>query len=60
MLPCAQVLHTMSLNSSVIVRNQMAAPKLFHRLEKQLAKPQGPQVASALIQVLVDWAHLFG
>ncbi|KXZ45465.1 hypothetical protein GPECTOR_54g206 [Gonium pectorale] len=54
------VLHTMSLNSSTIVRNQMAAPRLFQRLEKQLAKPQGPQVATAIVQVLVDWAHLFG
>ncbi|PNH09952.1 hypothetical protein TSOC_003382 [Tetrabaena socialis] len=49
----------MSLNCSVIVRNQIAMPKLFHRLEKQLAKPQGPQVASAIVQVLVDWSHLF-
>ncbi|GFR41602.1 hypothetical protein Agub_g2326 [Astrephomene gubernaculifera] len=54
------VMHTMSLNCSQFVRNQLAAPKLFQRLEKQLAKPQGPQVATAIVQVLVDWAHLYG
>ncbi|GLI70835.1 hypothetical protein VaNZ11_015848 [Volvox africanus] len=54
------VLHTMSLNCGTVVRNQMALPKLFQRLEKQLARPQGPQVATALVQVLVDWAYLFG
>ncbi|KAG2500331.1 hypothetical protein HYH03_001907 [Edaphochlamys debaryana] len=54
------VLHTMALNSGVAVRNQMAVPKLFGRLEKQLAKPPGPLVASAILQVLVDWQHLFG
>ncbi|GLC52660.1 hypothetical protein PLESTB_000654500 [Pleodorina starrii] len=54
------VLHTISLNCSTVVRNHMAAPKLFQRMEKQLARPQGPQVATALVQLLVDWAYLFG
>ncbi|GIL60267.1 hypothetical protein Vafri_14896 [Volvox africanus] len=53
------VLHTMALNCGTVVRNQMALPKLFQRIEKQLARPQGPQVATALVQVLVDWTYLF-
>ncbi len=55
-----QVLHTLTLNCSTAVRNQVAGPKLFPRLEKQLAKPQAPQVASAILQVFVDWAYLYG
>lgn len=54
-----QVLHTISLNCNTIVRNQMAVAKLLKRLEKQLARSQGPQVATALVQVLVDWGYLF-
>lgn len=55
-----QVLHTLTLNCSTAVRNQVAGPKLFPRLEKQLAKPQAPQIATALLQIFVDWAYLYG
>ena len=55
----AQVLHTVALNSSTTVRNQIAQPKIFSRMEKQLAKPQAPVVGAAIMQALVDWAHLF-
>lgn len=58
LLSCT-VLHTVSLNCSTHVRNQMASSQLFRRLEKQLQKPQGAPVATALAQLLVDWAYCF-
>eukprot|EP00882_Tetradesmus_deserticola_P031233 GHRQ01035315.1.p1 GENE.GHRQ01035315.1~~GHRQ01035315.1.p1 ORF type:complete len:162 (+),score=55.50 GHRQ01035315.1:106-591(+) len=53
-------LHTISLNGSRQVRDQLALSKCMKQLERLLNRPPFPGVEMAAAQLLMDWAFLFG
>ena len=55
-----QIIHAIALNSSPLLRNQMAGSRWMPRLEKQMQKPQSQVIGAALAQLLLDWAYVFG
>ena len=55
-----QALHTLSLNSSRPVRDQLALSKVLKQLERLLSRPPHTGVDAAVAQLLADWTFLFG
>eukprot|EP00775_Hariotina_reticulata_P009069 gene9069-9239_t len=53
-------LHTIALNGSQPVRDQLASSKDMKHLERLLNKPPFPGVEMAAAQLLMDWAFLHG
>lgn len=54
------VLHTITLNLGVTIRNQLVAARVFKYFDRMMAKPLSPEVASGLAQLMVDWVYLYG
>ena len=55
-----QLVHTISFNCSPALRSAVAGKQWMPRLEKQLSKPQGPRIGAGLVQLLADWAVVYG
>jgi hypothetical protein len=55
-----QALHTIALNVSQPVRDQLASSRDMKYLERLLNKPPFPGVEMAAAQLLMDWAFLHG
>jgi hypothetical protein len=55
-----QALHTLCLNSTQQVHDQIVSSKVIKYLERLLNRPPFPGVEMAAAQLLMDWAFLYG
>eukprot|EP00798_Chlamydomonas_sp_ICE-L_P012484 gene12484-15695_t len=54
------IIHTISINCSVALRNELAGPKWMSRFDKQLStKGNNAALSFAIAQMLLDWTYLF-
>lgn len=54
-----QALHTLCLNTTQPVHDQLATSKVLKYVERLMNKPPFPGVEVAAAQLLLDWAFLY-